>query len=324
MARFLDLPPEIRQLIYDELLVDPVNNESRLVCAWDASGNTTWSRGAEPLDTYVEPTVDNLPALIESSISHIDYNDLWSLATANKLLYLEATPTMYMHAQLEIFFGSTPTLLHTYLEKITPVTCALHQSLTISYGRKGLSTNDMSVLMDLVNPTLPNLHSLNIRAIHPSIEAWPKVQRSSLLRDLVSTMVALRPVARLTSLPVILVSPRARLFSELDLFKDRRHSGSWCSINWSKTLDITRPLKWIRRWRGKSQDYHTRASERGDYLLLTSSLRSTFSGATDAETAEELSDMEEELADHERVLWKIEKYNAFKSRQARSLRVLRR
>jgi len=65
MARFIDLPPEIRQLIYDELLVDPVNNESRLVCAWDASGNTTWSRGAEPLDTYVEPTVDNLPALID-------------------------------------------------------------------------------------------------------------------------------------------------------------------------------------------------------------------------------------------------------------------
>ena len=65
MAKFLDLPPEVRQIIYDELLVDPVNNESRLVCAWDASGNTTWSRGAEPLDTYVEPTVDNLPALID-------------------------------------------------------------------------------------------------------------------------------------------------------------------------------------------------------------------------------------------------------------------
>jgi hypothetical protein len=55
----MGLPAEIRELIYDALLVDPIRDEFRRVCTVDASGNDSWSRvvGSLPTMTSPRPTV---------------------------------------------------------------------------------------------------------------------------------------------------------------------------------------------------------------------------------------------------------------------------
>jgi len=114
---FTNLPPELRQLIYDALLIDPIRTQSHRVCNLDASGTLTWSHIEVPLPNDDEPTVGSRCAPISSSIIHLDCSDLWSLARVNRLFYNEATPTMCSHAQLEYISGVTdvmhpnPTLL---------------------------------------------------------------------------------------------------------------------------------------------------------------------------------------------------------------------
>jgi hypothetical protein len=99
-----------------------------------------------------------------------------SLAKANRFLYVEATPTIYSHADLEYISGWTsdtyqgPTLLHTYLENVSLMTSTLYRDLRISDGRKDLSAKDMRILVDLINFRLLNLALLDIRAVDPEVE----------------------------------------------------------------------------------------------------------------------------------------------------------
>lgn len=114
---FLSLATELRQPIYDALLIDSIKTQSRRVYTLDESGTFTWSRIEGPLPTDEEPAVGSRGAYIKSSIVYLDFSDLWSLAKANRLFYLEVTPTIYSHAQLEFISGATdvihpnPTLL---------------------------------------------------------------------------------------------------------------------------------------------------------------------------------------------------------------------
>jgi hypothetical protein len=243
---------KIRQSIYDLLLVDPIRDGSRLVCTVDGLREPSWSRTAEHLLTKRKHITDEQPATpLRSSASHIDYNDLWSLACTTKLLYLEATPTMYMHAQLEYTSGHTPrtykdpTLFHTYLNKLSSTTRTLYRNLTISYGRECLSAKDMNVIVDLINLKLSNLLSLNIQAVNPAIEAWPKLQWHSLLQNHLQTIAAARPVARLTSRPLISIKPRARLYIELDFPKNTRYFRCLSLCKWSILLSATHTVTGI-------------------------------------------------------------------------------
>jgi hypothetical protein len=328
MAQFLDLPSEIRQIIYDALLVDPIREGSRLVCTMDASGESSWSRTTGHLLTKHKPTTNQKLIPTRSSVSHTDYSDLWSLASANKFLYMEATPTMYMHAQLEYTHGDTsstrknPTFLHTCLEKITPTTSALYHNLTISYGREYLSAKDMKVVVDLINLRLPNLLSLSIQALDPAIEAWPKMRMRSLLEDIQKTLAAARPVARLTSRPVISIKSRARLSIEIHSFRAFRCVQHLSRFKWSRLLKITRSIAGIRHWRREAQDYHAIACQRGDYLLLTSSLRSDLAGAAEKDAMEIFDDVEDGLAKHQEVLSLINEHETLRIQETELLRKL--
>jgi hypothetical protein len=210
MASFLDLPPETRQPIYTALLVDPIRDKSRRVCTMDALGNCSWSRVVGPIPIVDETATDN-PHII-SSVSHVDYSDLWSLARANKLLYVEVTPIMYSHAQLEYTSGdnssthANQTVLHTYLEKLSPTTSTLYHNLTIIECSP--STRNTKLLVDLINLRLPNLISLSIQAIDPATEGWPEDEISDLLLGALEITEAARPVARLVSRPVLSTKPR--------------------------------------------------------------------------------------------------------------------
>jgi hypothetical protein len=178
MAHFLDLPPEIRLFIYNALLVDPIRKGSRLVCTVDASGESSWSRVVWHMSTDNMRPAQDPPKLIESSISHTDYSDLLSLTRTNKLLYLEATPTMYSHAQLGYTSGDTSsahadqTLFHKYLEKLSPTTSTLYRDLTINYGHKNLSAKDMKAFVDLINLKLLNLVSMKMQAVTSEDKSW--------------------------------------------------------------------------------------------------------------------------------------------------------
>jgi len=329
MAKFLDLPPEVRQIIYDELLVDPINNESRLACTVDAFGKSSWSRIAEPVPTNNKLTTRKAPTPIKSSVSHIDYSDLWSLISTSKVLYVEATPKTYMHAQLEYIHEDTPrtrqgpTLLHTYLEKLSPATSALYHDLKIYYGRNGLTAKDMRVLVDSLNLKLSNLLSLSIQAIDPALEAWPRTRREELLRDYFNTLAAARPVARLLSQPVISIKPRARLYIEIDAFKNTTAFRGLVNADWRKLLDTTRSMLSIRGWRREAQHYHAMACQEGDYLSLTSSLRSDPAGAAETDAVEEIDNAENRLAKHHEFLSRIMEHETLRAEQAKYLRKLR-
>jgi len=222
MASFLGLPPEIRQLIYDELLVEPI--ERRRFCLYtldDASGESSWWRIAGRLPSLDDHIEDDEPVpAIKSLIRHLDYRDLWSLARANKSLYIEATPTIYSHAQLEYISGDTPTahanptLLHKYLEKVSPMTSTLYRNLTIVDGRKDMSGKDMKILVDLINLRLPNLRSLDIQGLDPGLESYRHVQYPGLLIDALQILAATRPLAHLTLWPDISIKPRLCFYSE--------------------------------------------------------------------------------------------------------------
>jgi hypothetical protein len=332
MAQFLDLPPEIRLSIYNALLVDPIREGSRLVCTMDASGESNWSRTTGHLLTE-HKRVHNRPLTpIKSSVSHIDYSDLWSLASANKLLYLEATPTMYSHAQLEYTSGCTPrtlgilktqTLLHVWLEKMSPTTSALYRDLTISYGRhRCLSAKNMKVLVDLINHRLSDLLCLNIQAVNPAIEAWPRFLFPGLSVDCFRTLAAARPVARLTSRPHISIKPRALLYVELDISRGTAMFERLNRLNWSSVRKLTHSIVGIRDWCCEAQEYHANACQRGDYLLLTSFLRSNLAGAIETDAMEILDDVEDGLSKHQGILSLIKEHEALRIEQIEDLHKL--
>jgi hypothetical protein len=69
---------------------------------------------------------------------------------------------------------------------------------------------------------------------------------------------------------------------------------------------IIPPLVHIRDWRREARDYHATACQQGDYLMLTSSLRSVMAAATKKIAVEDLDDMRAaRLANHQEVLSQI-------------------
>ncbi|CAD0082372.1 unnamed protein product [Aureobasidium vineae] len=96
---------------------------------------------------------------------------------------------MYMHVDLEYTTGTTPsahekpTLLHTFLEKLSPTTSSLYHHLTIIDGSRNLTAKDMRILVDLINSKLPNLLTFSLEAVNPETKAWPDFVTSECWRD---------------------------------------------------------------------------------------------------------------------------------------------
>ncbi|KAH0044786.1 SGT1-domain-containing protein, partial [Aureobasidium melanogenum] len=174
MARLIDLPPEVRLKIYRLLLADPIRDGLRVILTFDLLDNkTTWGRtrcaqteqphreghSAEPCCVDVSPSI----------LHHLDFTDLWSLARASKMVYVEATQITYNNADLVYSLGdlisrvSTPGHIaafvpfNCYFEQYSPTKMAMLHSLVIQDKFETMSARDMKSVVDIVNSCLPNL-----------------------------------------------------------------------------------------------------------------------------------------------------------------------
>lgn len=80
----------------------------------------------------------------------------------------------------------------------------------------------------------------------------------------------------------------------------------------------------IRHWRSEARDYHAMACERGDYLCLTSALRSTLAETIEIDAVEGLDEMEDRLTNHQQSLREIEKHESANEGLSWFLRILGR
>ncbi|KAG9685705.1 hypothetical protein KCU95_g12159, partial [Aureobasidium melanogenum] len=314
MANFSDIPPEIKVLIYHALLADPLRDGDRIMFTMNQDSQPNWDRTTELHPPEDELVTDVKPAPVKSSIKHLDYSNLWSLATTSKLLYTEAKPIIYANACLEYTFGDSfgayesPTLLHTFLEKLPLASCALLHHLTIINNRttagKALTARDMKTIVDLLNDRLPNLVSLDIRAIDPMTEPWVDETPPEFVRDHLQIMAAARPVALLASGPRVTLKPRVCFYLEPEkgtfdpdiTLVLRLLRGLMVQHVMPTLIDIT-------KWRRQARQHHEVFCQQGTYLETTSIMRSDAGGATEPAT---VSDMETALADREQVMKQIE------------------
>ncbi|KAH0382656.1 hypothetical protein KCU92_g6096, partial [Aureobasidium melanogenum] len=311
MTNFLSLPPELREQIYLALLVEPSNDANRIMLTLDKNGQSIWDRITEISPDDDELDTEIQPVLTQSSIKHMDYSNLWSLARVNKLLYEEIIPIIYGDACLEYTFGDScsvsqsPVLLQAFVDKLPAATCALYRQLTIVNG-KDLSAKAMTSIVDIINTKLPNLVSLEIRAIDPRIEALINGEPPQFIRESINMMAAARPLARLTSSPEITLKPRVSFYLECDYPADDQDIKVLMAIMQSLVEGEAVPtLLAIRPWRRQAQEVHAMNCKEGNYLQLTSVVRSQMTENMETESVELIQDMEAELVKHQEVLKRI-------------------
>lgn len=313
MTNFLSLPPELREQVYLELLVDPSQDMNRIMLTLNNDGHSVWDRVTEidPDDEF--DTDDIQPTLTQSSIKHLDYNNLWSLARANSLLYREITPLIYANACLEYTFGDacsatqSPGLLQTFIENLPAASCAFYRQLTIVNG-KGLSAKAMKAIVDIINTNLPNLVSLEVRAIDPRFEAAINGEAPQFVREAMEMMAAARPLTLLNSSPAISLKPRVSFYLECDWpTNDPDVSLIMAVMQALMQGEVVPTLLGIRSWRRQAQRTHAMNCQEGDYLQLTSVLRSETVEDMDLQDMEKIGDMEGRLDDHQAVLEQIDR-----------------
>ncbi|THY22629.1 hypothetical protein D6D01_06247 [Aureobasidium pullulans] len=313
MASFTDLPPEVRVYVYHCLIVDPIRDKLRVVLTLKKDGKIVYSRTTEPSAPDEPVSTDIPPTPLETSVSHVDYVDLLSLATTNKTLYQEATPIMYKHCDLKFTFGdfismaTSPTLLHTFLNKFEPANFALFDRLTVVDGSRNMSAKDVKGVVDLANSKLPNLKFFSIESINPALEAWVDGESPSFVQDYLRLIVASRPVACLASGPVISIKPRLLFYFESGITSDDPDTHVGMTFMRCMILALTPDITAHKYWRRAFQIYHATAYEDGDYLQLTSALRSE-SGMSE-DTAEGLSDMEANLIKYQKILTRAKHFS---------------
>ncbi|KAK6005710.1 hypothetical protein QM012_007352 [Aureobasidium pullulans] len=316
MASFCDLPPEVRELIYHALIVDPLRDGDRIMFTLDQDGESNWNRTTELPPPEDELVADGKPASIESCVKHLNNTELWSLAKISKLLYTEATPIIYANTNVEYTFGDSfgindsLTLLHTFLGKLPPASCVLIRHLTIINNKSGagkfLSAKDMNIIVKLLNRKLPNLSSLQIRANDPMTEPWIDGNVPQFVIEFLSIMAAARPVARLVSRPTVTLKPRICFFLELDTFVfDPKITMSMRIMQGLMLREVMPTLIAITDWRQQAREYHAMACQQDDYLQLTSVIRPGVGGDLQTATVAEIGNMKARLTNREKVMKQI-------------------
>ncbi|CAD0106596.1 unnamed protein product [Aureobasidium uvarum] len=236
-----------------------------------------------------ERTTDTIPEPLQSSIKHLDYSDLLSLARASRLIYAEATPVIYANAHLEYTFGERhdimrgPTLLHEFLEKLSSASSALYHHLTIINNNnhapgRSLSAKDMNILVDLINSKLPNLSSLEIRSIDPELDTCSNDEDIGFVQDALRIIAAARPVARLASCPKVSLEPRLSFYLADDITYDEEITLIMTVPEALIVTEVVPTLVGIKGWRRQAQSHYATTRQQGDYLKLTSVLRSKMVG----------------------------------------------
>ncbi|CAD0085391.1 unnamed protein product [Aureobasidium mustum] len=299
MARLTDLPPEVRLKIYELLLVDPTRDGLRITMTFDPyrDPKPVWSRARcaqaetpHKAGHYPHPCRVEVPFF---TLHHLDFTDLWALARVNRKFYAETSQTIYNNADLAYAYAtavsSEPALaflcLSRYLEQHTPKSRAMLHSLIIQARAPYIMRpRDTKFLVDLVNARLPNLRVFGYQ-LTPIIASKPIDRIWPLFSNLCSLPYAIRPLAQLnTNLRTFLELPSVENFGgshpnvkmyEYMLIMRRSLSDQYMKM----TANVVK----LRRC---MHDRHTLALNRGDYLQITSRLRST-------------SDLEEEEADEE-------------------------
>lgn len=309
MARLTELPPEIRLFIYKLLLVDPVRDGLRIALTFDPLDNDkkAWSRTRcaqveQPRNEChsTDPCCVYIPL---STLHHLAFTDLWSLAKASKMLYAEASKTIYNNADLTYVPGGlpplakspgstpAPTLLGHYLEQHSPTTCSMLHSLTIHDKSGIMSPRAMKGVVDIVNSQLPNLRVFGYRVSAITADSFIERVRNS-CREICGAPKDLQPLAHLKTDvrlflelpdPVWLASIEPTLYGGLCLVRQLL-----CGYAMDTILHMV-------RGRRVAQSFHELALDRGVYLQVTSALRSE--SAVQVRVSNDTACMEEALAD---------------------------
>ncbi|KAH0346496.1 hypothetical protein KCU81_g3908, partial [Aureobasidium melanogenum] len=289
MARLTDLPPEIKLHIYQLLLVDPIRDRLRIALTFDPLDNKkkTWSRArctqTEQPHNEGHSTAPCCVDVQPFTLHHLDFTDLWSLARASKMLYVEATKTIYNNADLVYSSGEilpvAKSLKHTvafspltrFLGSHSPTTCSMLTSLVINDKSAAMTPRDMKLIVDLVNIRLPN-----IRVLGYQVGTTTATSLTDLLRDTYLSIAGIIKVVQ----PFACLKSGIRTFVEVPISTELatlqpQLYHSLCHMRHHIYAYASRIISRMVRLRRIAHKHHALALQRGDYLLITVPLRST-------------------------------------------------
>jgi hypothetical protein len=288
MARLSDLPPEVRLEIYRLLLIDPVRDGLRITFALDPSDSnkSTWDRAR--CDQAEAPHKEGHSAhpchvdVLPSTLHHLDFTDLMSLARTNKTFYVEASQTIYNSTDLTLSFPQLPpaaravpafTPLSRYLEHHCPTALTMLHSLVIKDETAAMSPKDMRFLVDLVATQLPNLRGFGYHVGVCTSSSFPELMRSC--RNLCRTFRVVQPLARLKADVRKSISSPAP--TELASLSTQMNS-AWCKMGGRLEQYTTDGIEKVVRTRRTMRKHHALALEGDDYLYCTVVVRSMWNG----------------------------------------------
>lgn len=304
MARMTDLPPEVRLKIYELLLVDSIRDGLRITMTFDpfdddkiTCGRARCAQTEQPHKKghCADPCCVDVPPY---TLHHLDFTDLWSLSRANKKFYVEASETIYNNADLTYLCGAllpvTKALkrnsvakslcryykslevdqasksLSRYLKQHSAATCSMLHSLIISDASTTMTSQGMKSIVDLINTRLPNLRILRY---HVDASKAPSLQdflQSSCL-TLAHTTKVVQPFARLRF--------GIATFLEVSIPEEPASAAShWyhslCEVRERLVIYADNILTPLGHFRRGIRARHESALQRGEYLYVTSAVRS--------------------------------------------------
>jgi hypothetical protein len=283
MAGLLDLPPEVRTEICRLLLVDPIREGQRITLTLDSLDNNKQRWGRASCTEADLPHEQGYSAhacsveVLTSTLHHLDFTDLMSLARVNRTLYAEASQTIYNRADLTLSFQQLPsatrstpafTLLSRYLERHCSTNCVMLCSLVIQDKFAALSPRDARAIVELVNTRLPNLSAFGYQ-----IGAITSVTRPDLLLSFC------RNYRRATEVIQPLVDLKASVRTTFDLpvpaeLSSTNSYTALCQMSKHIAGEALRIVKRVREARRLMRGYYEEALDRGCYLRATLALRS--------------------------------------------------
>ncbi|KAG9588333.1 hypothetical protein KCU77_g8172, partial [Aureobasidium melanogenum] len=140
----------------------------------------------------------------------------------------------------------------------------------------------------------------------PRIEALINGEPPQFIRESIDMMAAARPLARLTSSPNITLKPRVSFYLECDYPTDDQDAKVLMAVMQSLVEGEAVPtLLSIKTWRRQAQEIHAMNCVEGNYLQLTSVVRSQMAENMETKVVEQVDDMEAELVKHQEVLKRI-------------------
>jgi hypothetical protein len=290
MARFSDLPPELRLEIYRLLLVNPIREGLRIVFFLDPSDSNQIRRSQS---RCVRATMPH-----EEGLYHLDFTDLMSFAMTNKTLYAEASQIICNNTGLTVSLSVLPraarpvpalTLFGRYLERLSPSTRDMLPSLVIHDKSVAMSPRDAKSLVELVNTHLPNL-----RAFRYYVNASAGLLEDLELRFRSAHFRATKAVQPFVGLPAGVRTTLALPASRKIAVWDTQLHSELSEISKHFAEEALERSGRVHESRRATREHHELALNRDLYLHVTLALRS--SPDMDMQSEEDILEFEEILA----------------------------